>query len=254
MIIVESLGRFLMVFSKSEICLRLVKNTDRNMIERNLIILNDKIKEACKTYSRNASQVNLIAISKTFGADEIRQAIAAGCQIFGENYLQEATEKWPQIKADFPNIQLHFVGHLQSNKAAEAVELFDVIHAVDSEKLARILKKEAEKQQKNPQIFIQVNLGEEPQKHGIRPQEVADFVKICREEIGSNVAGLMCIPPAEELASPYFALLAKLAKENNLPNLSMGMSTDFVEAIALGATHIRLGTAIFGSRLLANQK
>lgn len=224
------------------------------MIERNLILLKEKIKQSCKTYSRNASQVNLIAVSKTFGSEEIIQTIQAGCKIFGENYLKEAAEKWPQIKEKFPEIKLHFVGHLQSNKVAEAVDLFDCIQTIDSEKLAKALKKEIDKQQKNPQIFIQVNIGEEPQKHGINPHQVADFVKFTRDELGLNVIGLMCIPPSNELASPYFALLAKLAKENHLPNLSMGMSADYDCAIALGATHIRLGTAIFGDRLLANQK
>lgn len=182
------------------------------------------------------------------------QAIQAGCEIFGENYLKESEEKWPEIKEKFPKIKLHFIGHLQSNKAAEAVALFDSIQTVDSEKLARIIKKEADKQQKNPEIFIQVNIGEEPQKHGIDPSQVADFVKLTRDELKLNVVGLMCIPPSDELASPYFALLAKIAKENKLPNLSMGMSADFDQAIALGATHIRLGSSIFGSRLLASQK
>jgi pyridoxal phosphate enzyme (YggS family) len=224
------------------------------MIERNLILLNEKIKQACKTYSRKASQLNLIAVSKTFGSAEIICAIQSGCKIFGENYLKEAQEKWPEIKEKFPEIELHFIGHLQSNKAAEAVALFDCIQTLDSEKLARLIKKEADQQQKNPRIFIQVNIGEEPQKHGIHPAQVADFVKFTRDELGLNIVGLMCIPPASELASPYFALLAKLAKENHLANLSMGMSDDYDQAIALGATHIRVGSAIFGGRLLAKQK
>lgn len=224
------------------------------MIERNLILLNEKIKQSCKTYSRKASQVNLIAVSKTFGSDEIIQAIRGGCKIFGENYLKETQEKWPQIKENFPEVELHFIGHLQSNKAAEAVALFDSIQTLDNEKLARIIKNEADKQQKNPQIFIQVNIGEEPQKHGVNLDQVSDFVKFTRDELRLNIVGLMCIPPAKELASPYFALLAKLAKENNLTNLSMGMSDDYEQAIALGATHIRVGSAIFGGRLLAKQK
>lgn len=218
------------------------------MIERNLYLINDKIAKACKLYRRDASRVNLIAVSKTVSNEKIREAIKANCKIFGENYIKEAAEKWPEIKKDFPEIKLHFIGHLQSNKAVGAVELFDVIEAVDSEKLARALKKEIVKQQKNPEIFIQINIGEEDQKGGILPSETADFVKLCRDELKLNVVGLMCIPPANELASPYFALLSKLAKENNLEKLSMGMSADFEEAIALGATHIRLGTAIFGQR------
>lgn len=229
------------------------------MIEQNLFLLNEKIKHACKTYSRDRSQVNLITVSKNFDAEKIQQAIDSGCKIFGENYLKEAEEKWPEIRKNFPEIKLHFIGHLQSNKAEQAVALFDSIQTLDSKKLAEVLKKEITKQktlgqQKNPEIFIQVNIGEEPQKYGIMPHEVKDFVRFSRDELMLNVTGLMCIPPADELASPYFALLAKLAKENNLKNLSMGMSADFEEAIALGATHIRLGTAIFGSRLLPVQK
>jgi pyridoxal phosphate enzyme (YggS family) len=224
------------------------------MIERNLILLNEKIKLACKTYGRDRSQVNLITVSKNFDAEKIQQAIDSGCKVFGENYLKEAAEKWPEIQKKFPEIKLHLIGHLQSNKAAQAVALFDFIQTLDSKKLAEVLKKEITKQQKNPEIFIQVNIGEESQKHGITPHEISDFVKFSRDELGLNVTGLMCIPPTEELASPYFALLAKFAKENNLKNLSMGMSADFEEAIAIGATHIRLGTAIFGSRLLPGQK
>ncbi len=222
------------------------------MIERNLILLNEKIKLACKTYGRNPSQVNLIAVSKTFGSDEIKQAINAGCRVFGENYLKESQEKWPQLKEKFPDIKLHFIGHLQSNKAAEAVELFDAIQTVDSKKLAEIIKKEADKQQKNPEIFLQVNIGEEEQKYGIKLSEISEFISFSRDQLKLNVVGLMCIPPANELASPYFALLAKIAKQHSLKKLSMGMSTDFDQAIALGATHIRLGTAIFGNRSSKN--
>ena len=218
------------------------------------MLLNEKIKLACKTYSRDRSQVNLITVSKNFDAEKIQQAIDSGCRVFGENYLKEAEEKWPEIQKKFPEIKLHLIGHLQSNKAAQAVALFDFIQTLDSKKLAEVLKKEITKQQKNPEIFIQVNIGEELQKHGILPHEISDFVRFSRDELGLNVTGLMCIPPSEELASPYFALLAKLAKKNNLKNLSMGMSADFEEAIAIGATHIRLGTAIFGSRLLPGQK
>lgn len=185
-------------------------------------------------------------------AEKICDAIGSGCKIFGENYIKEAKEKWPEIKQKFPEIKLHFIGHLQSNKVAEALELFDCIQTLDSEKLAVILKKEVQKQQKNPEFFIQVNIGEEEQKSGISPNEVSDFVKFSRDECGLNVTGLMCIPPATDLASPYFALLAKLAKKNNLKNLSMGMSSDFEEAIALGATHIRLGTSIFGERKISH--
>ncbi len=186
-------------------------------------------------------------------AEKICDAIDVGCKIFGENYIKEAKEKWPEIKRKFPEIKLHFIGHLQSNKVAEALELFDCIQTLDSKKLALILRKEIEKAgAKNPEIFIQINIGEEDQKSGIFPSEVSDFVKFSRDECGLNVTGLMCIPPAADLASPYFALLTKLAKKNNLENISMGMSSDFEEAIALGATHIRIGTAIFGERKISH--
>lgn len=218
------------------------------MIEKNFLLLKDKIKQCCKLYSRDSARVNLIAISKTIESEKICEAIKSGCKIFGENYIKEAKEKWPEIKKLFPEVELHFVGHLQSNKASEAVELFDCIETLDSKKLAVALKKEIQKQGKNPEIFIQVNIGEEEQKSGAMPNEVSELVKFSRDEIGLNLVGLMCVPPAGEMASPYFALLVKLAQENNLEKLSMGMSADFAEAIALGATHIRLGTAIFGQR------
>lgn len=220
-----------------------------NQIERNLFLIKSKIAKACQIYRQDVARVNLIAVSKMVAAEKIREAITAGCQVFGENYIKEAGEKWPEIKSDFPEVKLHFIGHLQSNKAAEAIELFDCIESLDSEKLAVALKKEVQKQQKNPEIFIQVNIGEEPQKGGIIPSEVANFVKFARNECSLNVTGLMCIPPSNEAPSPYFALLQKLARQNGLKNISMGMSSDFEEAIALGATHIRVGTAIFGERV-----
>lgn len=219
----------------------------KSQIEHNLFLINDKIKNACKIYRKDVSRVNLIAVSKTISSEKIIDAINAGCKIFGENYIKESAEKWPEIKKNHPEIKLHFIGHLQSNKAAEAVDLFDCIETLDSEKLALALKKEIKKQQKNPEFFIQVNIGQEDQKGGILPSEVKNFVKFCREE-NLNITGLMCIPPSNELASPYFALLAKIARENNITKLSMGMSSDYEDAIALGATYIRLGTAIFGER------
>jgi len=220
----------------------------KNQIERNLFLIRRKIKEACKIYGRPEQRVNLIAVSKTISAEKIFEAIAADCKIFGENYIKETQEKWPEIKKIFPQVELHFIGHLQSNKTDEAVDLFDVIQTLDSKKLALALKKSIQKKSKNPEIFIQVNVGEEEQKGGILPSELNDFVKFVREECALNVTGLMCIPPSNEAASPYFALLQKLAKENNLSNISMGMSADFEEAIALGATYIRIGAAIFGER------
>lgn len=218
-------------------------------IKQNLFLINDKIKKACRLYRQEISRVNLIAVSKTISKEKIIEAIDCGCKIFGENYIKESKEKWVEIKKEFPQVELHFIGHLQSNKAAEAVELFDVIETIDSQKLAIAIKKEAEKQKKNPQIFIQINIGEEDQKGGILPLEAKDFIKFVREECGLNLVGLMCIPPSNESAAPYFALLSKIAKENNLEKLSMGMSLDFEEAIAMGATHVRIGTAIFGSRV-----
>jgi pyridoxal phosphate enzyme (YggS family) len=219
-----------------------------NAIQRNLFLINDKIKKACRLYKQQLKRVNLIAVSKTISAEKIIDAINCGCKIFGENYIKETSEKWPEIKKEFPEVKVHFIGHLQSNKVAESLDLFDCIESLDSEKLALTFQKEIAKSKKNPEFFIQVNIGEEEQKGGIAPQEVGNFVKFCRENCGLNVTGLMCIPPSNEAASVYFALLQKLAKENNLEKLSMGMSADFEEAIALGATHIRLGTAIFGQR------
>lgn len=180
--------------------------------------------------------------------DKINEAILAGCKIFGENYVKEAQEKWLEIRQKNSEIELHFIGHLQSNKVSEAVNLFDVIQSLDSEKLARLFQKELAKTTKNLRFFVQVNIGEEEQKSGIAPQEVKNFVKFCRQECDLNVVGLMCIPPSDEAASPYFALLKKLAKESDVEYLSMGMSSDFEDAIALGATHVRVGTAIFGVR------
>ncbi len=218
-------------------------------IARNLFVINGKIRKACRLYRKDKSKVNLVAVSKLQTVEKIQEVMGEGCKIFGENYIKEAQEKWPEILRNNPGIQLHFIGHLQSNKAKEAVELFDVIQTLDSKKLALVLKKEIAKQsKKSPEFFIQVNLGEEEQKGGVLPQDLKDFVEFSRDECGLNVTGLMCIPPSLDAASPYFTLLAKMARENNLKNLSMGMSEDFEDAIALGATHIRVGTAIFGER------
>ncbi len=219
-----------------------------NEIEKNLLLLNQKINKACKTYGRNAFDVELIAVSKTVEQEKIMLAIKAGVKNFGENYIKESQEKWPAIKQKFPEIKLHFIGHLQSNKAGEAIDLFDCIASLDSEKLARELQKEIKKQKKNPEIFIQINIGEESQKSGIAPQKAHEFIKFAKSECELNVVGLMAVPPSDEEPSPYFALLAKIAKENGLKQLSMGMSSDFEDAIAMGSTHVRVGTAIFGER------
>ena len=193
--------------------------------------------------------MNIVAVSKTIASEKIIEAINLGCKTFGENYIQEAKQKWVDLRKNYPQIKLHFVGHLQSNKAKEAVELFDCIESVDNEKLAREISKEQKKQQKNCKIFIQVNIGEEPQKSGVAIENLSNFVNFCKKDLELNVVGLMAVPPSNESASPYFALLAKLAYENNLAKLSMGMSADYEEAIALNSTHIRLGTAIFGARI-----
>lgn len=218
------------------------------MIERNLLLVKNKIAQFCKTYKKDSKKINLIAVSKTVEEAKIIEAIKAGQNIFGENYIKETKEKWPKIKAEFSQVELHFIGNLQSNKAAEAVDLFDFIHTLDSEKLALALKKEIQKRGKNPQIFIQVNIGNEEQKGGVSIKDLPQLIKFSKEECGLNVIGLMCIPPSNEAASPYFALLKKLAKENNVENLSMGMSGDFEQAIALDSNYVRIGTAIFGKR------
>ena len=219
------------------------------MIEKNLYLIRQNIAKACETYNRKPEGVNIVAVSKTIASEKIIEAINLGCKTFGENYIQEAKQKWVDLRKNYPQIKLHFVGHLQSNKAKEAVELFDCIESVDNEKLAREISKEQKKQQKNREIFIQVNIGEEPQKSGVAIENLLNFVNFCKKDLELNVVGLMAVPPSNESASPYFALLAKLAYENNLAKLSMGMSADYEEAIALNSTHIRLGTAIFGARI-----
>ena len=220
------------------------------MIEKNLYLIKQNIAKACKTFNRRPEDINIVAVSKTIASEKIIEAINLGCKNFGENYIQEAQQKWVDLRKIYPNIKLHFIGHLQSNKAKESVELFDCIESIDSEKLAREIAKAQKKLQKNCEIFIQVNIGDEPQKSGIAIENLSTFINFCRNELELNIVGLMAVPPANENASPYFALLAKLAKENNLTKLSMGMSTDYEDAIALNSTHIRLGTAIFGARII----
>lgn len=197
---------------------------------------------------RVEGEVTLVAVSKTFSAEEIEPALAAGQRVFGENRVQEAKAKWPPLRERFPDIELHLIGPLQSNKADEAVALFDVIHTVDRPKIAQALAKEMAAQGKTPRLFVQVNTGEEPQKAGVAPGEVDAFVASCRGEHGLAIEGLMCIPPADEAPAPHFALLDKLARRNGLKGLSMGMSSDFAEAVPFGATHVRVGSAIFGVR------
>ena len=207
-----------------------------------------RIEIAARAAKRSPDDVKLIAVSKTFEASAVLPVLKAGHRVFGENRVQEARAKWPELKAQFPDIELHLIGPLQSNKAKEAVELFDVIHSIDRPKIAHAIAGEMQRQGRRLPIFVQVNTGEEVQKAGVAPKDTAGLVALCRDELGLDVAGLMCIPPLEEEAAVHFAFLAKLAGELGLEGLSMGMSEDFETAIAFGATHVRVGSAIFGSR------
>lgn len=217
-------------------------------VEERLQDVRDKIANAAQEAGREPDSVFLVAVSKTFDAAHIRPTIVAGQRVFGENRVQEAQGKWPELKAETPDLELHLIGPLQSNKAADAVALFDVIETVDREKIARALAEEAKRQGRSIRFYIQVNTGLEPQKAGIAPDDVASFVRLCRDELQMNVEGLMCIPPVDENPGPHFALLAKLAAENGLAKLSMGMSGDFETAVGFGATSVRVGSAIFGMR------
>jgi pyridoxal phosphate enzyme (YggS family) len=217
-------------------------------IEARLEDVTQRIAAVAEKADRKAGSVNLVAVSKTFDADMIQLVIDCGQRIFGENRVQEAQGKWAALKEKTDGIQLHLIGPLQSNKAADAVALFDVIETVDREKIARALADECNKQVKTLRFYVQVNTGMEPQKAGIDPRETVAFVGMCRDELKLNVEGLMCIPPAEEYPGPHFALLAKLGRECGLEKLSMGMSGDFETAIEFGATSVRVGSAIFGMR------
>ncbi|MBD8877578.1 YggS family pyridoxal phosphate-dependent enzyme [Roseibium polysiphoniae] len=210
-------------------------------------VLSD-IRAAEADNGRTEGSATLVAVSKTFDADDIRPVLAAGQRVFGENRVQEAMGKWPALRDEFPGVELHLIGPLQSNKAKEAVATFDVIHTIDREKIAKALKTEMVKQDRDLPCFIQVNTGEESQKAGISPADLDAFVAKCRDDVGLNVIGLMCIPPVEEAPGPHFALLQKMAARNNLAQLSMGMSSDYEIALGFGATHVRVGSAIFGHR------
>jgi pyridoxal phosphate enzyme (YggS family) len=211
-----------------------------------------QIAQACRDANRDPAAVTLVAISKTFGADAIEPVIAAGQRIFGENRVQEAKAKWPELmarqKTGGVSLELHLVGPLQSNKAKDAVALFDAIHSVDRSSLAEALAKEIARQNRQPVLFAEINTGAEPQKAGVLPQDADAFLAACRDRHGLAISGLMCIPPHDEAPAPHFALTAKIAGRNGLKFLSMGMSADFPTAIAFGATHVRVGTAIFGAR------
>jgi PLP dependent protein len=213
-----------------------------------LAAVEQEIARACKDAHRERASVTLIAVSKTFAADAIAPVIAAGQHIFGENRVQEAKAKWPGLMAAYPGTALHLIGPLQSNKAKEAVALFDAIHSVDRPSICEALAKEIRSRGKCPELFVQLNTGEEPQKAGVAPGDADGFIASCREKYGLPISGLMCIPPANQAPAPHFALTAKIAARNGLKNLSMGMSADFAIAIQFGATHVRVGSAIFGHR------
>lgn len=217
-------------------------------LEDRLEEVRSRVRKAASEAGRRPEQVTLVAVSKTFDADAIRPAIAAGQRVFGENRVQEAQGKWPELRVQTAGIALHLIGPLQSNKTADAVALFDVIETVDREKIARSIADEMKRQGRALRLYVQVNTGLEPQKAGIAPDDTLSFVTFCREELGLTIEGLMCIPPADENPGPHFALLAKLAARCSLDRLSMGMSGDYEVAIGFGATSVRVGSAIFGTR------
>lgn len=213
-----------------------------------LAAVREQIARACRDAGRDPASVTLVAIAKTFGVEAVEPVIAAGQRVFGENRVQEAKAKWPPLLARHSDIELHLVGPLQSNKAREAVALFGAIHSLDRESLAAALAKEIARQGRRPTLFVEINTGAEPQKSGLLPQDADAFITACRDRHGLAISGLMCIPPHDEAAAPHFALTAQIGRRNGLKLLSMGMSADFEIAIAFGATHVRLGTAIFGTR------
>ena len=221
--------------------------SEHNPVE-GLVQVRAAIRRAAADGGRDPASITLVAVSKTFPAQDIAPVLAAGQRVFGENYVQEAKAKWPGLQERYPDVELHLIGPLQSNKARDAVQLFDVIHTLDRPSLAEALAKEMARSGRKPRLLVQVNTGEEPQKGGIVPAEVDGFLEACRRRWGLAVEGLMCIPPAEDPPSPHFALLNTIAQRHGLNALSMGMSADFDAAIQLGATHVRVGSAIFGSR------
>jgi pyridoxal phosphate enzyme (YggS family) len=217
-------------------------------VRDNLASVEARIADAAALAGRDPSDVTLVAVSKTQSEERVRAALDAGHRVFGENRVQEAEARWGPLRQDYPDVTLHFIGHLQSNKAAEVVAVCDVIESVDRPKLARALAREMERQNRHPRCFIQVNTGEEPQKGGVLPGEAAALLALCRDELALDVMGLMCIPPADQEPASHFAMLAQMAQEFGIDALSMGMSGDFETGVRLGATHVRVGTAIFGAR------
>jgi pyridoxal phosphate enzyme (YggS family) len=218
------------------------------MVHEGLKSILNGVTQAAQQAGRGPGTVTLIAVSKTFEGPEIIPVIEAGQRVFGENRVQEAKAKWPALKMRWPDLELHLIGPLQSNKAADAVQLFDAIHTVDRPRIAAAIAAEMKKQAKPLKLFVQVNTGREPQKAGVDPDAVDGFLKECREIHGLEISGLMCIPPADQDPKPHFELLRGIAKRNGLEQLSMGMSGDYAAAIACGATHVRVGSAIFGTR------
>jgi len=218
-----------------------------NTAER-LDFIRAEIRKAALASGRDPASVTLVAVTKTFAAEAILPALAAGQRVFGENRVQEAKAKWPALRARFPDLELHLIGALQSNKAREAVALFDAIHTVDRAKIAAALAEEIARQGRRPRLFVEINTGGEAQKAGVLPEAADAFIGECRERYRLAIEGLMCIPPFDEPPAPHFALVQKIARRNGLAGLSMGMSADFQSAIAFGATHVRVGSAIFGAR------
>src|SRR5882724_11992771 len=227
--------------------LKAAKNDKPENTAERLDIVRAEIRKAALGGGRDPAGVTLVAVSKTFPAEAMLPALAAGHRVFGENRVQEAKAKWPALRARFPDLELHLIGPLQSNKAREAVELFDAIHTVDRPKIAMALAEEIARQGRRPRLFIEVNTGGEAQKAGVLPEAADAFIRACREQYRLAIEGLMCIPPFDEPPAPHFALLQKIARRNALSGLSMGMSADFQRAIAFGATHVRVGSAIFGA-------
>jgi hypothetical protein len=221
---------------------------DTIAVSERLAQVKARIAEVARGAGRDPSSVTLVAVSKSHPSELARQALAAGHRIFGENRVQEAKAKWPALRAEFPDLRLHLIGPLQTNKVRDALALFDVIETVDRPHLAAALAKEMARTGRRPLCLVEVNTGEEPQKAGVLPSDADAFIKECRDVIGLPIVGLMCIPPADEEPALHFALLAEMARRNRLERLSMGMTADFETAIRLGATHVRLGTAIFGPR------
>ncbi|MDZ7714317.1 MAG: YggS family pyridoxal phosphate-dependent enzyme [Rhodovibrio sp.] len=217
-------------------------------VAENLVTLRSNIDLAARAVDRCPDEVALIAVSKKQPENQVQAALDAGHLAFGENRVQEAQQRWGDRRAQVPDLELHLVGALQSNKAADAVELFDAIHSVDRESVAKALSKEIAKQGLRPELFVQINTGEEPQKAGVAPDDADAFIAWCRDELELPVIGLMCLPPVDEEPAPHFALLAKIAARNGLSQLSMGMSGDYETAVQLGATHVRVGSGLFGER------